>query len=587
MSTEADLIWWYTGESPPDPVNLTATDPYARDLDREWLLDIDLGGEVLRYATREVLVQRSTESTEMLLYRPGLRRVSVRIGETLSQVGVAITDPAKPWMQHIARGGTIDTRTAELRLLIGPQVLEDARLVLRGSFTGATFADSRSPDSLQGTVSAQRLDINAQVPGPQAVVDDSTFISIANTELYDTVFEGLPYPIVVGYPGTGDADQTNPQGVTDAMLVKFNGLVGPGESRLMISDDEVDATTVHIWNVETSEGEGTQPPGTITNYPRHSDCTVGVGTDLLGRTYSYAEFPSFTDSTAIPAWGDTYAVGWRNNGSYGGGILNEQRTGPLRGLGEVVLWLWQRGGVKVDYARMQSEMADLNRFKLDGQLGGGSMGQLDPMGFVQDELATLFPILVIYGERGWYVRRRKDRPTARDARAHLSTELQEIARRGAVRQMSGTSNYFLLEYGVRKMSGFASKRRILSPEYGEGYQVGSGVDSRVISSWVCRRSLDIYGRRLEHAPLRCEFLWSDSTAALILASMADRYALPRDVVAYAGPGLEWVEPGDVLTITDPDLSYNERPALVEENVVGGSLCELRLVMAYPETVSTS
>ena len=65
-----------------------------------------------------------------------------------------------------------------------------------------------------------------------------------------------------------------------------------------------------------------------------------------------------------------------------------------------------------------------------------------------------------------------------------------------------------------------------------------------------------------------EVVWADATAAAILAWWAQRYALQARLVGYTAD-LEVVgslEPGDVVTVSHPELSWSDRVFLVEEVV---------------------
>ena len=65
-----------------------------------------------------------------------------------------------------------------------------------------------------------------------------------------------------------------------------------------------------------------------------------------------------------------------------------------------------------------------------------------------------------------------------------------------------------------------------------------------------------------------EVIWSDATAAAVLAWWAQRHALQARLVGYTAD-LEMagsLEPGDVVTVTHPALSWASKVFLVEEVV---------------------
>ena len=54
------------------------------------------------------------------------------------------------------------------------------------------------------------------------------------------------------------------------------------------------------------------------------------------------------------------------------------------------------------------------------------------------------------------------------------------------------------------------------------------------------------------------------TATRVLAWRSRRWALPSRVVEYTCPQRwAWIEPGDFVTVTDPELAWSERLCLVQ------------------------
>jgi hypothetical protein len=85
-----------------------------------------------------------------------------------------------------------------------------------------------------------------------------------------------------------------------------------------------------------------------------------------------------------------------------------------------------------------------------------------------------------------------------------------------------------------------------------------------------------YGYRPRSAQ-RSEAVWDDATALRVLTWQARRYGLPTLSVEYAAePGLGYLQPADVVTVTDAGLGWTDRVALVETPALEGAAVRLAL-----------
>jgi len=158
--------------------------------------------------------------------------------------------------------------------------------------------------------------------------------------------------------------------------------------------------------------------------------------------------------------------------------------------------------------------------------------------------------------------------TSADAVAHFDlTEDLEIEREGLVtyEDADKIENTVEMLYGWSPTSeSFTSALQSRGdgrvPRVQFGARAGNILD--YYTDPVLARSWARYGVR--RATIESAVVYDDLTAARVLAWRSRRYALPSRVVDYTCPQRwAWIEPGDLVTVTDPDLAWSERLCLVQ------------------------
>ena len=256
-----------------------------------------------------------------------------------------------------------------------------------------------------------------------------------------------------------------------------------------------------------------------------------------------------------------------------GGLANPYRDGLLDGCSDVVRYILERySGQRVDKSRMEAEAADLNNLKIDCVINAATTATK-----WIESLANVYPLRMVQGPDGVYVKRRRYTADRSQAVAALATKGQSgnigVSRRsGLVLVEDEIYNSIRVEYAPRKMGqdyqasvtvgaseqvqtqltagtvGLVPKNIQGASRVAEGSQASYGLREKVVSAPTC---------------------FDESTAAAIGVAMAERYAMPRYAVTYTGDrSLETLNPGDVVTIADPDLTDNRRLAIVDDVVIG-------------------
>lgn len=531
-----------------------------------WLLDLEIGGRVYRYATRAVVVTAALEGE--LAYAAGLTDFDLALDGMLEDQGFQVLDRGVNWARLVSRGVPLDGSRAVLRWWDGEAVLEQARVVLDGIVTAAEYGDPEQPGSLVASIASSGRDL--YYPGPQASVSPTTFAydPVTPTEYFDDAIGGAVYPTVLGYPGYNETLDTIGSLIpaTPVLLVKYNGLTGTGNSHLLACFGVCEAA-----NVLLTDASDEFTSGGYTTYATELS-PVGQTTDLLGQQYSFMEFDSGApppDPNPVP--GHRYYAAWSPSASRGGGLLRPGRDAPVRSLTDVLLFALRYSGRRVDLQAQETQRDDLDLFNVDGFINA----QVQLLPWVESNLVPLFPLARVTGPRGVWYRFVDWAAPSTSARRHIDADGGRARRASAVQTVRDQlANVFTLDYARHAITGAYFGRRTLAPEDGllpAGLfsNVGGTVtltDERVIGSVLCARSAAQHGV-IERRPVETPFIWSDVTAVRVLGHWAARDAFPRRFATYEGRDLERLERGDLVSVSDDELGLSDAVALVDAVVL--------------------
>ena len=521
-----------------------------------WLLEIKAAGGPLRYASAPVVVDGVT-------FAAGLSPFELTRDETLSEIGVEITDQSETWRPESgepARLELFDPSTG--------RVLP----ILEGLTADPEYANPGQPHTLSVSI---RAAVQATVlyppasasvspatwAGPAELVDpDSVGVNVAG---FDEMITNAAYPTIIGYPGAGERNTTTPGLSAPCLPVG----IAIGDHVLLLSLGKIEATTVKVFDLDDTfkvraedhlgnpvyDADGSEffAPGPVMLY---QDIAVTQTTDLLGQTVSVAVVP-----TASSPWkeflggqlGHRYACGYTSASGYGGGVIEGGQV--LRGLGDVIMWALTKGGVRVDTARQRAHLADLNTSKIDTVLNTPAS---DLPQMVDSQFAGTFNLLRVQTASGLYYRRKVANPQAIQAVRHLSVERRDIDRRASVREaMRSVATSFSLEYGWMPFSN-----RYMYSLRAEG---AAGVGVNVVVPELAKSV------GTEAKPITTMLTWDRNTAARMLGDLALLIGRMWLRTTYEGDELIDLEPGDIVTITDPEAGLNMRPVAITAVTLGG------------------
>jgi len=361
-------------------------------------------------------------------------------------------------------------------------------------------------------------------------------------EANDSPDANMVIPLILGTPGAG----TTP----GSKAVRVRGIVDPvapfhGFSAWLIAGHAVEATSVTLRGQDTSSASFpvqyiTLPTGELVAYVLDDiDAAAPVWTN--------------TTETAVVLW------------DAGGGLI-DQNYGALRYAGDYVAWLLALTEQEVDHGRVNAARLALSAY----QVGTYIDETVSVSEYIREAILDIVPVSMMVGPRGVYPYVWRWDATSEDAVAawDLTTDL-DIARESVVtyEDADRVANTVQLLYGwaprvdtyTREMWAVgdpASRPR--------GLRFG-GASSLALSYWsdpILARSTVRYGVRRD--ALETAIVHDDLTASRVLAWRSRRWALPSRVVEYSAPQTYgWVEPGDYVTVTDPDLAWTERLCLVQ------------------------
>ena len=350
--------------------------------------------------------------------------------------------------------------------------------------------------------------------------------------------DGIVIPVVFGTPGEGTAP-----GTVAASVGSVIDSLGTPFAVYAVAAHAVTALSVTLVN---------RDDGSTVSLPI-VQVTIETG-EVVALVFDDRSVSLWTPTaTPVVIWDD------------GGGLVAEG-IGELTHAGDFVAWLLSLTEQEVDQGRVNLARSSLAAFQVSGYVDDAVV----IADYIREAVLDILPVSMMVGPKGVYPLVWRWDATSIDAVAawDLTTDL-DIARESVVtyEDADKVANTVQLRYGwgprvedyTREMWAVgdpASRPR--------GLRFG-GAASLALSYWsdpILARSTVRYG--VKRDSLETAIVHDDLTASRVLAWRSRRWALPSRVVEYSAPQTyAWVEPGDYVTVTDPDLAWTERLCLVQ------------------------
>lgn len=509
-----------------------------------WLLDLNFGGRVYRFATKAAEVL--DEDGEAYQYAIGLRELSHSLaasGPTLS-IGIEV-DAYVDWALVVAQGVPLERSPGVLRRWFEGTTLEQAQVIVQGLVTRAEYG--ALDEALTLSLAVLPVEQSNTLPTPTWRAEAGRTWPVAEASM-DEKIEGAYYPFVLGRPGLGLFP------AVPALMVDFTGM--RRQSKVLIAGHPVAATTVNMWDL-------TDVVATATARP------VLQAVDLLNQRISYQDFQMGG------AWSQAEDREWFSSWT-GDGWIGIDGT-PVRGAGHVIQALLQRfTRLALDRGRLAAERTFLDEYLIDTYIND----PVDVWTWLQDTVIRLLPVIQLTTSAGLFYKFLNWDAQIQDAVAHLDADLGGVQRTTPVR-LTGDPvvNEITVEYGPWAGSQRYTQRVVVTAQAGLVTDAAAiGQDVRIVRDRRAEISQRIYGVK----PLRiaASAVWTQSTATRIARDQLRQFALPKRQIGYSGGvELEALEPGSIVTVTDSELYLEDQVALVQDVVVGdGSTVDVDLVL---------
>ena len=520
-----------------------------------WLLDLDVGGQTLRYAA-EALEAPGPDGTT-LAYSAGL-------------VAPDYVDEAGDV------GASIQPRSASVSILFEAGEFQAHRALTRGADLNGSRAILRLwvEDSAQYAVWLDGVAVSPEFGGPdepvdltisEAMEDDAgtipatptSRVSVATWSSYATRADGAWYPRVYGHPG-GIFNGSSHRQASPALLVDTIGDGASVGSRALISELIAAADgPVRLKDITTGAQE---------------DCGVVQELDAAGNLVSLCQLATvgaiMTHADYDPESAELWVSWWA-----GSGAGNRNGVDGLQGCGEILCHALGASTLRIDWGRVRAVAAWLDSLAVDVVISVSE--PVSPWQWVSTALLPLQPLGAALGPDGVYLVRWRDDAIPADAEYAVvascwdpenGTFVQGTAER--LDRMSASDPTELRNDITLRYQYVGHDARYMGRMRATGDPVAEEADSLAsLNRWchVSRTRYRVRGQPVTRAEeQRADAVWDDATAAAVLAEIVRRLALPYLTVSYrVGPDAAHLSPGSVVTVEDAEVGINGIVAIVK------------------------
>lgn len=516
------------------------TDSDLRGVNVYWLLTIDFAGRQFRWATDAVEIVNA--DGDYLDFKGGLDVSYGRVFDLFDlspSGGVSIRGLQFPDDVDLAllyeRGYRLERSRAEISVWIPGRTWEKRRVMMIGRVSLPDYGGIG--EDLSFTIQPESSEDNTVFPAPRLYVNRRRWTGAADP------FLSKHYVTVFGQPGfvgieNGSFVSAAPTG-SPAYYVASNTLT--------IAGHHVRAPTVAVYNAT----KGTKKLALATNNT----------TDALGREVATVDISSWV-GTNDPQ--DDYYVAWLT----GGGLPGPE--GPaMRGAGDIMEYMMSQSTMQVDYGRFQAIKSELNAYKIDCCINE----PVGPWSWCVKHLLPLMPVSIVAGPDGHYPVLWRPDAAAADAVADLVAG-EGLTRNGLVQIDRGKiANELSISYSPLATSNDYRYTRTVT---------GGPIEAGDTDTWTAQHvkaSRLAYGE-LRAKPIKTKIVYDQATADRILMWKSRAMAFATRSVKYDNPSGEWawLEPGAVVTITDDELHWASKVAIVRGIEWRGTLPSVTLTI---------
>lgn len=510
------------------------TEEELRDADLIWLLSLRLGGVEYLFSSRTVVINSDDgdKSFEGTL-------TGVDLSSTMEFASPDFEMPSASFdvifrtdiARLIAQGLDLGAGTGELSLfrLNSDDDYDDRTVILQGIVDAGSYGAIGEPVGL--VLEADFIRNSNKLPSPSAVIDRS--VNWANSA--DNV-QGAVYPVIIGSPGS--------QGFSGSPVYIVEDTGGSSDRKGLIAAHPCTASTITVTGIQA---DGT----TFTVSP---DPAVISDKDSNGQPFSYVLIPNAHFSE------DNTFFARFNEG--GGGLINpfesqsrddgNKEPATLTGAGDVLRYLLHQSGVKVDDGRTAAAAQKLNVYQLDGYIAE----IVDVMDLIKDEILPLLPCSLRTSSEGIYPVVWRYDATEEEVKTKITADV-DIFRASPVEYVSSEIfNEITINYRHNCRYNKLTKKLTIT---GDPFKQLSGF---IWSNDYTLASANRYGNR--SMEIESELISSRATAGRVINWMSRAYSQRHRQISYKAPTkLSYLEIGDIISITDDELSFIDQIVMVQ------------------------
>lgn len=548
-----------------------------------FFLEIDWGGRVYRPSTKPLILQSANGFIQLqggMIEDPDFTEELPELGFNVNSYSTAIAThllDVNIAKQH-EQNNRLENSSAKLFYLLvkqdSQQAYEQSIKLLEGVIKEPVFAHRDKHEGyVELSIESEVLEVSfhnlAVGSGARISAEDlsdlvnptlSPLSAIQNADFILSTLElhkGKILPIIFGAPGLDyDVDYNVIKYPATPAYIIWATHGGSNQIWLALSPHDVQATTVRIF-----DDLGNNRVETVQKWIRRD-----------GRIFTFVEFTHGTGTFQNPVIDETarYFVSWEG----GGGLISPSNKEEITGGGDICLYCLSQGDQKVDYASWEALRLYLNQYKFAGYINNQD---ITPLEFLENEIIPFLPISVIQGLEG--IRPVLDILASGSIPVPILsiTADNEFTSQGGIQRRGDTSsiiNEYTLEYGFdMKSSEFRNRMTVTGDT--------SLMTNQIMSNTIAQSSFNQYGSRKNKES--AAFIADFNTASLVCFDKIRQSALPNDYIEYlAAARFGYLQIGDILSLTDVDLSFQDRVMQIISKSWKGQYWLIKLKAALQE-----
>ena len=583
---------------------------YAREL-RDGtalvLVTVDFAGRRFYLSERPVVV--ATTDGGALPFDGGLAGVDVSVAlglmgsdADLLSVPVACFLPVDLAALR-AQGHQLSGAQAEVAVWVPGTLYEDRQVLVLGSVSEPTYG--AQGEQVAFSVTEAPYDDTGRVIAPVEVIRWEDFEPVYGADGFGyyqaDASEGAAFPWVFGRFGVctvGGVLSSVPSVPAPAIA-----LASTGEATfLLLCSGFAEASLLTVTDAYGNADEVT--PNTVTGITIY-DVESFYGVANSGTRFT--RVGPLIAMTTVDLLASTLYVSASVTTPVSGGPSYDGSPTPARSWGEVVAMLLRRSSLRLDWGRWDAVLPLLQRYEVAGYIDDPDVS---PWEFIAAEMLPLVPVSIRSGPRGLYPVIWRYDATHADAQGHINAGLGTgVVRSGPVEEFPQPSelvnscslsyawNALTEEYthwtthGPLSTTVPAAPASTFTDETVSPPGATPAQDVTYSREVFAQWTTDLHTSAYSEASVRTfgtysetiesKYVYDDATAQLITAWKVRAGCFPRRRIPYdVDSSWSWLDVGDVVTLTDSELSITSIPALVLEASValGGRVSLVLLVL---------